>query len=299
LYADCDFVIEAVFEEVGVKQQVFGEIEQIVAEDAILATNTSSLSVEEIGAELAHPERLVGFHFFNPVAVMPLIEIVKTPHTTDAALSTAFVVAKSLGKNAVLMADAPGFVVNRLLAKVMGEAARAVYEGTPVVDVEKAFGPLGLPMGPFQLIDLVGFKVAAHVQDTMARAFPERFYANENFHALAELPEVVEKDKGGRVTGFTKAAEKVLRPAVGKTPVPADEILRRVQDGLAQGMRIMLDEGVVPEVEDIDLCLILGAGWPFIDGGASPYLDREGASERAFGDTFHHPPIRGIGGANV
>ncbi|MDE0545496.1 3-hydroxyacyl-CoA dehydrogenase NAD-binding domain-containing protein [Microbacterium sp. C7(2022)] len=293
-YADCDFVIEAVFEEVGVKQQVFGEIEKIVAEDAILATNTSSLSVEEIGSTLAHPERLVGFHFFNPVAVMPLIEIVKTPQTVDAALSTAFVVARALGKNAVLTADAPGFVVNRLLAKVMGEAARAVYEGTPIADVEKAFAPLGLPMGPFQLIDLVGWKVAAHVQDTMVRAFPERFYANDNFHALAELDGVVEKDKGGRVTGWTKPAEKALRGAIGNSPASSDVILQRVQDGLAEEIKIMLDEGVVPEVEDIDLCLILGAGWPFIDGGASAYLDREGASERVFEDTFHHPAIRGV-----
>ncbi|MCR2800878.1 3-hydroxyacyl-CoA dehydrogenase NAD-binding domain-containing protein [Microbacterium sp. zg-Y818] len=293
-YADCDFVIEAVFEEVGVKQQVFGEIEKIIADDAILATNTSSLSVEEIGSTLAHPERLVGFHFFNPVAVMPLIEIVKTPHTADAALSTAFVVAKGLGKNAVLTADAPGFVVNRLLAKVMGEAARAVYEGTPLLTVERAFGPLGLPMTPFQLIDLVGWKVAAHVQDTMVAAFPDRFYANENFHALAQLDAVVEKDKSGRVSGWTKQAEKVLKGAVGSSPASEADILRRVQDGLAQEIRIMLDEGVVPEVEDIDLCLILGAGWPFIDGGASPYLDREGASERVFGGTFHTPPIRGI-----
>lgn len=294
LYADCDFVIEAVFEEVGVKQEVFGEIEKIVAEDAILATNTSSLSVAEIGSKLTHPERLVGFHFFNPVAVMPLIEVVKTDAASEAALSTAFVVAKNLGKNAVLTADAPGFVVNRLLAKVMGEAARAVYEGTPIVEVERAFAPLGLPMGPFQLIDLVGWKVAAHVQDTMVRAFPDRFYANENFHALADLDQVVEKDKGGRVTGFTKAAEKLVKQAAGSTPAAAEEILRRVQDGLAQEIRMMLDEGVVPEVEDIDLCLILGAGWPFIDGGASPYLDREGASERVFGGTFHNPPIRGI-----
>ncbi|MEV8360100.1 3-hydroxyacyl-CoA dehydrogenase NAD-binding domain-containing protein [Microbacterium sp. NPDC076895] len=293
-YADCDFVIEAVFEEVGVKQQVFGEIEKIIAEDAILATNTSSLSVAEIGEKLEHPERLVGFHFFNPVAVMPLIEIVRTPATDEAALSTAFVVAKGLGKNAVLTANAPGFVVNRLLAKVMGEAARAVYEGTPLLTVEKAFGPLGLPMTPFQLIDLVGWKVAAHVQDTMTSAFPERFYANANFHELAELPQVVEKDKNGKVTGWTKAAEKILKPAVGNAPAGEDEILRRVQDGLAQEIRIMLDEGVVPEVEDIDLCLILGAGWPFIDGGASPYLDREGASQRVFGGTFHEPPIRGI-----
>jgi 3-hydroxyacyl-CoA dehydrogenase/enoyl-CoA hydratase/carnithine racemase len=296
LYADCDFVIEAVFEEVAVKQAVFGEIEQIIAEDAVLATNTSSLSVEEIGSTLAHPERLVGFHFFNPVAVMPLIEIVRTPQTSDAALSTAFVVAKNLGKNAVLTADAPGFVVNRLLAKVMGEAARAVYEGTPLLTVEKAFAPLGLPMTPFQLIDLVGWKVAAHVQDTMAHAFPERFFASENFHQLAELPEVVEKDKSGKVTGWSKAAEKVLKGAVGSSPASEADILARVQDGLAQEIRIMLDEGVVPEVEDIDLCLILGAGWPFIDGGASPYLDREGASARAFGDTFHHPVITGIAG---
>lgn len=293
-YADCDFVIEAVFEEVGVKQQVFAEIEKIVSEDAILATNTSSLSVEEIGSTLAHPERLVGFHFFNPVAVMPLIEVVKTPRVDDSALSTAFVVAKGLGKNAVLTADAPGFVVNRLLAKVMGEAARAVYEGSPLLTVEKAFAPLGLPMTPFQLIDLVGWKVAAHVQDTMAGAFPERFYANPNFHELAELSEVVEKDKHGKVTGWTKAAERILKPAVGSAPATEDEILRRVQDGLAEEIRIMLDDGVVPEVEDIDLCLILGAGWPFIDGGASVYLDREGASERVFSDTFHHPMIRGI-----
>jgi 3-hydroxyacyl-CoA dehydrogenase/enoyl-CoA hydratase/carnithine racemase len=295
LYADCDFVIEAVFEEVGVKQQVFGEIEKIVSEDTILATNTSSLSVEEIGQTLEHPERLVGFHFFNPVAVMPLIEIVKTSVTNEQALSTAFVVAKGLGKNAVLTADAPGFVVNRLLAKVMGEAARAVYEGTPIADVEKAFAPLGLPMGPFQLIDLVGWKVAAHVQDTMVRHFPDRFYANENFHALAELDQVVEKDKGGRVTGWTKAADKALKGAVGSSPASAETILTRVQDGLAQEIKLMLDEKVVPEVEDIDLCLILGAGWPFIDGGASPYLDREGASERVFNATFHNPPIRGIG----
>jgi 3-hydroxyacyl-CoA dehydrogenase/enoyl-CoA hydratase/carnithine racemase len=294
-YADCDFVIEAVFEETSVKQQVFGEIEQIIAEDAVLATNTSSLSVEEIGSKLAHPERLVGFHFFNPVAVMPLIEIVKTPRTADAALATAFVVAKGLGKNAVLTADAPGFVVNRLLAKVMGEAARAVYEGTPLVTVEKAFAPLGLPMAPFQLIDLVGWKVAAHVQDTMAHAFPDRFYANENLHELAALPQVVEKDKAGRVTGWTKAAEKVLKGVIGSTPASESEILARVQDGLAREIRIMLDDGVVPEVQDIDLCLILGAGWPFIDGGASPYLDRDGVSERVFGDTFHHPVIKGVG----
>jgi 3-hydroxyacyl-CoA dehydrogenase/enoyl-CoA hydratase/carnithine racemase len=291
-FADCDWVIEAVFEEVGVKQSVFAEVEQYVSEQAVLATNTSSLSVEEIGAKLAHPERLVGFHFFNPVAVMPLLEVVRTPQTDDETLATAFATAAKLKKSAILTADAPGFIVNRLLAKVMGEAAHALDAGTPLLTVERAFAPIGLPMTPFQLIDLVGWKVAAHVQDTMVGKFPDRFFASENLHRLAGLDSVVEKDKGGKVTGFTKQAQKVL--VTGDSPLSEDEILRRVQDGLASEIKLMLDEGVVSAAQDIDLGLILGAGWPFQDGGATPYLDRVGASERAFGDTFHHPPIRGV-----
>lgn len=291
LYADCDWVIEAVFEELGVKQQVFAEIEPIISETAIIATNTSSLSVEQIGANLAHPERLVGFHFFNPVAVMPLIEVVKVPSTNDATLATAMQVAKNLGKTAVITTDRPGFVVNRLLAKVFGEAARALDAGTPVASVERAYAPIGLPMGPFELIDLVGWKVAAHVQDTMIGAFPERFYASENLHKAAELSQQLVKNKQGKVEDLSKEAKKAL--VLGDSPVDEAEILRRVEDGLASEIKLMLDEGVVAAAEDIDLCMILGAGWPFQCGGATPYLDRVGASERAFGAKFHNPPIAG------
>jgi len=130
-FADCDWVIEAVFEELSIKQQVFAEIEKHVSPEAVLATNTSSLSVEQIGATLEHPERVVGFHFFNPVAVMPLIEVVKAPKTDDATLATAMATAAALKKNAVITADTPGFVVNRILAKVLGEAMHAVEIGTP------------------------------------------------------------------------------------------------------------------------------------------------------------------------
>lgn len=291
LYADCDWVIEAVFEELGVKQQVFAEIEPIISPEAVIATNTSSLSVEEIGAKLEHPERLVGFHFFNPVAVMPLIEVVRIPTTDDPTLATAMAVAKKLGKSAVITADRPGFVVNRLLAKVMGEAARALDEGTPMPVVERALAPIGLPMGPFELIDLVGWKVAAHVQDTMVGAFPERFYASENLHRLAEVDGPLSKTKHGKVEDLSKAGKKAI--TLGKTAASEEEILRRVEDELAGEIRIMLDEGVVAAAEDIDLCLILGAGWPFQAGGATPYLDRVGASERAFGGTFHEPRIAG------
>ena len=293
LYADCDWVIEAVFEELDVKRQVFAEIEPIISETAIIATNTSSLSVEQIGANLAHPERLVGFHFFNPVAVMPLIEVVKVPSTSDAALATAMDVAKRLGKTAVITADRPGFVVNRLLAKVFGEAARALDSGTPISAIERAYSPIGLPMGPFELIDLVGWKVAAHVQDTMVGAFPERFYASENLHKAAELEKVVEKNKAGKVEDLSKEAKKTL--TLGKTATDEAEILRRVEEGLAAEIKIMLDEGVVAAAEDIDLCMILGAGWPFQTGGATPYLDRVGASERAFAAKFHDPAIAGPG----
>lgn len=292
LFADCDWVIEAVFEELSVKQQVFAEIEPIVSEDTILATNTSSLSVEEIGANLTHPGRLVGFHFFNPVAVMPLVEVVNAPSTQDAALSTAMVVAKKLGKSAIITADRPGFVVNRLLAKVMGEAARALDEGTPLPIVEQALEPIGLPMGPFELIDLVGWKVAAHVQDTMVHAFPERFYASPNLHAIADLKDPLVKTKLGKVEDLSREAKKTLK--FGNSPVTAEEILRRVEDELASEIKIMLDEDVVHAAEDIDLGLILGAGWPFQAGGATPYLDRVGASERNFGGTFHTPKIAGV-----
>ena len=273
------------------KQQVFSEIESIVSETAVLATNTSSLSVEEIGERLEHPERLVGFHFFNPVAVMPLIEVVRTPATAEETLATAMVIAKKLGKSAVITADRPGFVVNRLLAKVMGEAARALDAGTPLPVVERAFAPIGLPMGPFELIDLVGWKVAAHVQDTMVAAFPERFYASENLHRLAEVDEPLVKTKHGKVEDLSKSAKKAV--SLGKTIVSEEEILERVEDELAREIKIMLDEKVVAAAEDIDLCLILGAGWPFQAGGATPYLDRSGASERAFGGAFHEPRIAG------
>lgn len=291
-FADCDWVIEAVFEELSVKQDVFADVEQYISPEAILATNTSSLSVEQIAAKLAHPERVVGFHFFNPVAVMPLIEVVRTPQSSDEALSTAMVTAAKLRKNAVITKDTPGFVVNRILAKLLGEAMHAVDTGTSFEVVNEAIRPFGLPMTPFELLELVGLKVGAHVLDTHHAAFPERFFESANLHKLAELGRIFERDSKGKIKGFDKQAVAIV--AGGTTPMTGEQILRRVEDGLADEIHRMLEDGVVSAPEDIDLCLILGAGWPFQMGGATPYLDRVGASERAFGGTFHNPPIRGV-----
>jgi 3-hydroxyacyl-CoA dehydrogenase/enoyl-CoA hydratase/carnithine racemase len=295
-FADCDWVIEAVFEELGVKQDVFADVEQYLADDAILATNTSSLSVEQIGAKLKHPERLVGFHFFNPVAVMPLIEVVNTPQTTEVALSTAMVTAAKLRKNAVITADTPGFVVNRILAKLLGEAMHAVESGAPFQTVVDAVKPFGLPMDPFVLLELVGLKVGAHVLDTHHAAFPDRFFESPALHELSELGHLLEKDGKGKVKGIDPRAEAIVAKhrIPGSTPLSAAELRVRIEDGLADEIKRMLDDKVVAAAEDIDLCLVLGAGWPFQMGGVTPYLDRVGASERAFGDTFHHPVIRGV-----
>jgi len=295
-FADCDWVIEAVFEELSIKQDVFAEVEKYISPEAVLATNTSSLSVEQIGAKLQHPERVVGFHFFNPVAVMPLIEVVKTPSTDDATLATAMATAASLRKNAVITADTPGFVVNRILAKVLGEAMHAVELGTPFETVVEAQRHFGLPMDPFVLLDLVGLKVGAHVLDTHHTAFPERFFESQALHELAEAGVLLEKDAKGLAKGIDKKAIAIVakyRPE-GAQPYTTEQLTARLEDGLADEIHRMLSDGVVEAADDIDLCMILGAGWPFQMGGVTPFLDRVGASDRAFGDTFHHPPIRGV-----
>lgn len=295
-FADCDWVIEAVFEELSIKQDVFAEIEKHISPEAVLATNTSSLSVEQIGAKLQHPERVVGFHFFNPVAVMPLIEVVNTSATDDATLATAMATAQALRKNAVITADTPGFVVNRILAKVLGEAMHAVEIGTPFETVVEAQRHFGLPMDPFVLLDLVGLKVGAHVLDTHHAAFPERFFESHALHELAEAGVLLEKDAKGQSKGIDKRALEIVAKhrLEGSQPYTVEQLTARLEDGLADEIHRMLEDGVVEAAEDIDLCMILGAGWPFQMGGVTPFLDRVGASERVFGGTFHEPRIRGI-----
>ncbi|MEV4817893.1 3-hydroxyacyl-CoA dehydrogenase NAD-binding domain-containing protein [Micromonospora tulbaghiae] len=279
VFADADFVIEAVFEDLGVKKQVWAELEKIVKPEAVLATNTSSLSITEMAAELEHPERVVGFHFFNPVAVLPLLEIVRGERTDDATLATAFAVGKQLKKSSVLVKDAPAFVVNRLLTRFLGAVFAAVDQGTPLDVANSALDPLGLPMRPLALLQLVGPAVAYHVGGTLHEAFPDRFGVSENLKRIADSgqPIVVDDQINDEVA-------KLL--VVGDEPLTAEQVRQNALDALAQEIRLMLDEGVVAEAQDIDLCMILGAGWPFHLGGVTPYLDRTGTSERVTGKRF-------------
>ncbi|WP_457949621.1 3-hydroxyacyl-CoA dehydrogenase NAD-binding domain-containing protein [Pseudarthrobacter sp. alpha12b] len=289
-FADADFVIEAVFEELHLKKQVFAELEGIVSPECILATNTSSLSVTEMAADLQHPERLVGFHFFNPVAVMPLLEIVRAPRTDDAVLATAFELAKALKKTGVLVKDAAAFVVNRILLRLMGEVTAAFDEGTPAEVADSALRPMGLPMTPFTLLAMVGLPVAQHVQESLNAAFGDRFPVSANLKKLIDnnVKALWETAPDGSRAIPDSTLELM---SFGSSPSTAGQVLHRVQDALAEEIGLMLDEGVVAGPEDIDLCMILGAGWPMFLGGITPYLDRVGASERVNGKRFLEPGV--------
>ncbi|QXJ20569.1 enoyl-CoA hydratase/isomerase family protein [Actinomadura graeca] len=283
-FADADLVIEAVFEEMAVKRAVFAEVEEHVTAECVLATNTSSLSVGEMAAGLRHPERLVGLHFFNPVAVLPLLEVVRGARTGDAALATAFATGKALRKSCVLVEDAPAFVVNRVLVRLLAEIVQAVDEGTPIEVAERAAAPLGLPMPPFMLMGLVGPAIALHVNETLHAAFPGRFPLSGNLAKLvaAGKPGVYRPD-------LTLDPEVVDLFAGGTDPSTAEEVLGRALAALASEVRALLDEGVVAAAEDVDLCMILGAGWPFHLGGITPYLDRTGVAEKVTGRRFLPP----------
>jgi 3-hydroxyacyl-CoA dehydrogenase/enoyl-CoA hydratase/carnithine racemase len=285
VFADADFVIEAVFEDLAVKQTLFATLEGIVRPDCILATNTSSLSVSSMSEGLKHPERVVGFHFFNPVAVMPLLEIARAELTDDPTLATAFAVGKQLKKTCVLVKDAPAFVVNRLLTRYLNEVIAVVDEGTSIEVADRASAALGLPMSPFALLGLVGPAVALHVSETMHAAFPDRFSVSANMARIVEagLSAVWIPDAGGAMVVDPRVAALLEQ---GSSPSDEPAILRRISLALADEARRMLDEGVVAEPQDIDLCMIMGAGWPFWLGGLTPYLDRSGAAEQATGRRF-------------
>jgi 3-hydroxyacyl-CoA dehydrogenase/enoyl-CoA hydratase/carnithine racemase len=257
-FADCDLVLEAVFEELDTKRQVFAELRE-AAPDAVLATNTSSLSVAEMGAD-------VGIHFFNPVAVLPLVELVRTPQTDDETLATAWAFAEQLRKRPVVTADAPAFVVNRVLTRLMRVVLDALEHGTPPDDADEAILQLGLPMAPSVLLQMVGPRVANHVLETLHAAYPDRFPLSQTLANYAEGKDEI--------------------AVTEQSPRSRDEILEAALDAVADEIHHLLEEGVVAEAADVDTALLLGAGWPFWLGGITRFLDQTGRSERMFGKTF-------------
>ena len=280
-----DFVLEAVVEVLDLKKAIFTDVEKVVDPGCVLATNTSSLSVTDMAAELQHPERVVGFHFFNPVAVLPLLEVVRTVRSSDEAMATAFRVAKDLKKSAVQCADTRAFVVNRILTKFMGACAGAVNKGNDFAEVDDAVKELGLPMGPFELLGLVGLTVAAHVAETLHEAYPDRFTLDENMQLLGDsgLPGIYDWSAGRVPYAQILESWSVEDGAERLTP---DQIRQTALEAVADEVKFMLDEGVVADARDIDTCMLLGAGWPFFLGGICKHLDQIGLSEKLFGEVL-------------
>ncbi|MGZ4374753.1 MAG: 3-hydroxyacyl-CoA dehydrogenase NAD-binding domain-containing protein [Gaiellaceae bacterium] len=264
-FADCDLVLEAVFEELEVKKQVFAELEQTVRDECVLATNTSALSITDIAADLRRPERVAGMHFFNPVGLMPLLEVVRAAETDDVTLATVWKVGEKLGKRPILVNDAPGFVVNRVLTRMTRVIMDAVEHGTPVDEVDEAVMSLGMPMAPSVLLQMVGPRVANHVLERMHDAFPDRFPLSPALAAIADGGEPV---------------------VVEDAPRTREQIVEDVLEAVADEIHLLLEEGVVTEAADVDTGLLLGAGWPFFLGGITKHLDQIGMSERLFGRTL-------------
>ncbi|MEI6843786.1 MAG: 3-hydroxyacyl-CoA dehydrogenase NAD-binding domain-containing protein [Actinomycetes bacterium] len=293
VFATADFVIEAIFEELSLKLELFTNLEKIVSAECVIATNTSSLSVEAMTQGLEHPERVIGFHFFNPVAVMPLLEIARTTKTDDVTTATAVAIGKELKKTMVITKDSPGFVVNRLLTRFMGEVTDAMDEGTPPDVADNAMRSVGMPMSPFELLGLVGPGVALHVAQTLHKNLGPRYRISPTMQRLVKenVKSFYIKADDGTVIANPAAVALIEK---GTTPSTGEQVRLRALNALAEEARMMLDEGVVSTPAEIDICMLLGSGWPMILGGILPYLDREGISEAVCGKRFHEKGVASL-----
>jgi len=280
-FKDCDFVIEGVFEEMKIKQIVFGDLEKVCKPECLFLTNTSSLDITEMASKLQDPSRVVGFHFFNPIAVLPLIEIVRAEKTSDVTLATAFDIAKKIKKTPVLVKNASGFLVNRVFLALMDGFMSCLEEGADFQQADDAVVDIGFPMSPFTLMQLVGPAIALHVQETLTTAWPDRFKVYEGLKNM-----VAAKKTGMYILsekGFEIDPEILAGWPRGDKSFTDDEIREKVMHRVAVEIDAILQEGVVASPKDIDTGMIMGAGYPFFTGGITAYLDQMGYSDKALG----------------
>ena len=276
----CDLVIEAAVERLDIKKQVFADLSARTRPDTILATNTSALPIHELAASISNPERLVGLHFFNPVHRMQLVEVVRTPLTSDETLATAVAFVRSIGKLPVVVRDSPGFLVNRILMPYLVEAAQIFEGGGDPEVIDKAMLDFGMPMGPLRLLDEVGLDVAAHVARTLAGAFPDRMSVPELLETLLAGGHAGRKSGSGfyLYDGHRTTPNAVaLALRTGDTPAPAD-VAAHLALAMSHEARLCLEEGVAETADDIDLAMVLGTGYAPFRGG--PLQDKPGSAPR-------------------
>lgn len=291
-FGEVDLAVEAVVEDPAKKKDIFKHLERVTRPDAILATNTSSLSVADMQGVLTDPGRLGGLHFFNPVHKMPLVEVVRGPKTADRTTAALVQWASDLGKTPVVMRDSPGFIVNRILFPYLNEAGMLVAEGMPVEQVDQIMRRFGMPMGPLELIDQVGADIAAHAARSMAPLFAGRIAPHAALDGMCDRGWLGQKaGRGFYVYGAKKKAPNAeLATALGglsgdaappnrASPDAAVEARERMVLLMVNEAAACLAEGLGERAEVIDLAMVLGTGWAPHRGGPLRYADHRGPAD--------------------
>ena len=284
-----DLVIEAVFEDLALKRRVLAEVEEVVSEDAVFASNTSALPIGRIAEGARNPSRVLGMHYFSPVPKMPLLEIVVAEQTSAEALATARAFGQAQGKTVVVVKDGPGFYTTRILAPFMNEAILLLDEGAEIEALEAALKGFGFPVGPATLLDEVGIDVAAHVAADLGAAFASRGAAPSP--TLAKLKEagILGRKAGrgfflypkGERRGKAKEVDRTVYSLFGgpeRRPIPAEEMIDRLVLLMVNEATWCLDEGVLSSPVDGDVAAILGLGFPPLRGGPFRHVDAVGAA---------------------
>jgi 3-hydroxyacyl-CoA dehydrogenase/enoyl-CoA hydratase/3-hydroxybutyryl-CoA epimerase len=289
-FGACDLVIEAVAERLDIKTKVFGELADSLASDAILATNTSSLSVDAIAATVRGKERVVGMHFFNPVPKMPLVEIVRGKHTSVEVVHATARLALKMGKTPVITQDRAGFVVNRLLGPYLDEAARLFEAGVAVERIDQAARDFGLPMGPLELLDEVGFDIASHAATSLQEAFGSRMRPSGLLQRLLDAGLKGKKTGAGFYVHGSKSKREErtvnsdvsrLRPAASGvlTDFSEQTMLDYMLMAMLNEAALALEEGVIAGPRELDLATVFGMGFPPFRGGLLRWADSLGARD--------------------
>lgn len=292
-FGHVDIVVEAVVENPKIKQSVLAEVEGLVREDAIIASNTSTISISLLAQALKRPENFCGMHFFNPVHMMPLVEVIRGEKTSETAIATTVAYAKKMGKSPVVVNDCPGFLVNRVLFPYFGGFARAIAHGVDFVRADKVMEKFGWPMGPAYLMDVVGMDTGHHGRDVMAEGFPDRmkddtrtavdvmYDANRLGQKNGKGFYVYEMDKRGKPKKVVDPQSyELLKPVVSETRELSDEdIINYMMIPLCLETVRCLEDNIVETAAEADMGLIYGIGFPPFRGGALRYIDSIGVAE--------------------
>jgi 3-hydroxyacyl-CoA dehydrogenase/enoyl-CoA hydratase/3-hydroxybutyryl-CoA epimerase/3-hydroxyacyl-CoA dehydrogenase/enoyl-CoA hydratase/3-hydroxybutyryl-CoA epimerase/enoyl-CoA isomerase len=286
--AHCDLVMEAIVENLDAKQKLYAELEPLISDEAVLATNTSTIPITKLADGLKHPERFCGIHFFNPVRRMKLVEIIRGAKSSEETLATAAAYARQIGKFAIVVKDGPGFLVNRLLSPYLSAALELINDGVSIKEIDKASLKFGMPIGPIALYDLVGLDTAFYAGKTMYEAYPDRFIASPIIPSLMKAGRLGRKNGLGFFSYQNKkqkaetdpAAEAILAQYVKtKRNLSLDEVtLRLFLPMLLEATRAVEDQ-VVADPRDVDTGLIYGLGFPPFKGGLLFWADTIGSAK--------------------